>query len=248
MELATQRIEDEVGSRHWWFEGRRVIVRSLLALQGLSAGARIFDVGCGTGQNLEMLAAFGEVTGVDRSAEVLELVRARGRQVLQGDVAALPLPSDSADVMVAMDVLEHMDDDMGAARELFRVLRPGGLAVITVPAFRWLWGSQDDLSHHRRRYTRDELEALLTGAGFVLHKVSYFNFFLLLPTWLGRRLVALVGARVLSENVLTPPWLDGPLSAIFASEARWLRWLDFPVGVSLLALGRKPVQPGVDLT
>ncbi|MEB3328037.1 MAG: class I SAM-dependent methyltransferase [Candidatus Sericytochromatia bacterium] len=243
MELATQRIEDEVGSRHWWFEGRRAILRSLLAGEGLPRGACIYDVGCGTGQNLEMLAAFGEVTGVDRSAEVGSLARARGWQVVQGDVVDLPLPADSADVMVAMDVLEHLDDDGRAARELFRVLRPGGLLVVTVPAFRWLWGSQDDVSHHRRRYTRPELEALLTGAGFVLHKVSYFNFFLFLPIWLGRRLVALLGRRVLSENTLTPPWLDRPLGAIFASEACWLRRLEFPVGVSLLALGRKPAQP-----
>jgi SAM-dependent methyltransferase len=243
VELETQRIEDEVGSRHWWFEGRRIIVRSLLTSESLPSGARIYDVGCGTGQNLEMLAAFGEVTGVDRSAEVLGLAGARGFQVLQGDIASLPLASDSADVMVAMDVLEHLDDDGEAARELFRVLRPGGLVVITVPAFRWLWGSQDDVSHHRRRYTRAELEALLSGAGFVLHKVSFFNFFLFLPTWLGRRLVALLGATVLSENTLTPPWLDRPLGAIFASEAGVLRRLDFPVGVSLLALGRKPCQP-----
>jgi SAM-dependent methyltransferase len=240
MEAITYEIESQVGEKHWWFQARRAILKDQIERLGLVAHPRIYDLGCGTGHNLVMLQELGDATGIDMSAEALAHCRALGCQkTLEGDLTALPLAEGVADLVVASDILEHLDNDVLGAQEIFRVLAPGGTAVITVPAFRWLWGPQDDVSHHKRRYTKKELETLLTGAGLVIHKLTYFNFFLLAPIWLGRTLLKLSGSKVVSENTLTPGALDGVLGRIFGSEAWWLRVSGFPVGVSLIAIARK---------
>ena len=147
---------------HWWFVGRRKIIESFiervcLALKSkvpVREAPHILDVGCGTGANLEMLAQFGNAEGVDVSAEALEFCRARGlRQVKQGAAEALPYGDHSFDLVTGLDVVEHLDDDVAGLKEMRRVLRDGGRAVLFVPAFMFLWGVQDDISHHRRRYT-----------------------------------------------------------------------------------------------
>jgi SAM-dependent methyltransferase len=241
MEAITYEIEAQVGEQHWWFQARRAILRDIVSRMGLGPSPRIYDLGCGTGHNLIMLQELGEATGIDMSADALAHCRALGcRNVLQGDLTHLPIADGSADLVVASDILEHLDDDQAGAREIFRALKPGGTALITVPAFKWLWGPQDDVSHHKRRYTRAEVEQLLAGTGLKLEKLGYFNTFLFLPIWLGRLLLKLSKSEVVSENTLTPGSLNGVLRAIFASEAYWLRLGTFPIGVSVLAIARKP--------
>ena len=240
MEAVTYRIEDQVGERHWWFEGRRAILETVLRGLGLPPEPTIYDLGCGTGQNLVMLQTLGNATGVDMSAEALAFAHGRGcRSTLQGDLYNLPIADDSADVVVATDILEHLDEDARGAAEIRRVLKPGGLALVTVPAFMWLWGSQDDVSHHRRRYTRAEVRALLEGAGLVVEKLTYYNFLLFPPIFLGRLLIKLTGKQIESENTLTPSAVNGLLRTIFAAEGPWLRWAGFPIGVSVMAVVRK---------
>ncbi|HZG53808.1 MAG TPA: class I SAM-dependent methyltransferase, partial [Pyrinomonadaceae bacterium] len=159
MERHTYAIMYEVEGSHWWFAGRRRIlesfIRSIVAALNLQGRARprILDVGCGTGANLEMLAQFGEAEGVDVSEDALAFCRARGLgQVKLGAAEQLPYADASFDLVTALDVVEHLDDDAAGLREMRRVLRPGGRALLFVPAFMWLWGVQDDVSHHRRRY------------------------------------------------------------------------------------------------
>jgi SAM-dependent methyltransferase len=244
MEAITYEIESQVGEKHWWFQARRAILKDQIERMQLPANPSIFDLGCGTGHNLVMLQELGDATGIDMSNEALAHCRALGvRKTLQGDLTALPLENGVADLVVASDILEHLDDDLAGAREIYRVLKPGGTALITVPAFRWLWGPQDDVSHHKRRYTRKELATLLASTGLVIDKLTYFNFFLLAPIWLGRTLLKLSRSKVVSENTLTPGALDGFLGGIFASEAHWLRFGGFPVGVSLIAIARKKETP-----
>lgn len=241
METITYEIEAQVGAEHWWFQARRDILHSLVSRLMPPGTPRIYDLGCGTGHNLKMLQELGDATGVDMSPEALAFCRAQGcRSVVEGDLTALPLADDCADVVVASDILEHLDDDAAGARELARVLKRGsGVAIVTVPAFAWLWGLQDEVSHHKRRYTKRELERLLTGAGLRLEKLTYFNFFLFPPTFLGRLLIRLFKPQIESENTLTGPGLNGVLRRIFASEAHWLRVGGFPIGVSVLAIARK---------
>lgn len=240
MEAITYRIEDQVGDRHWWFEGRRAILETVLRGLALPPTPKIYDLGCGTGQNLVMLQTLGDATGVDMSADALAFARGRGcRSTLQGDLYHLPIADDSADVVVATDILEHLDDDARGAAEIRRVLKPDGRGLITVPAFMWLWGTQDDVSHHKRRYTKAEVRAMLEGAGLVVEKITYYNFLLFLPIFLGRALIKLTGKQIESENSLTPGAMNGLLRGIFAAEGPWLRFAGFPVGVSVMAIVRK---------
>src|SRR5712691_3232824 len=161
MQAHTYAIMREVEDQHWWYVGRRRIIASWVENVCREIGKqrpRILDVGCGTGANLQMLAEFGAAEGVDVSTEALDFCRARGlAEVKQGEAESLPFEDASFDLVTGLDVVEHLDDDIAGLSEMRRVLRPEGRAVLFVPAFMFLWGVQDDISHHRRRYTRAEL-------------------------------------------------------------------------------------------
>ncbi len=245
MDAAAYAIEAELGAEHWWFEGRRRILRGVLGRVALPVPSRVYDIGPGSGQNLEVWRQFGEVIAVDPSPEAIHFCQPRYDGVLQGSLERLPIANESADWIVATDVLEHLRDDAAGARELARVLKPDPLAlgVVTVPAFSWLWGVQDDVTHHYRRYTKREFAALLRGAGFEVERLTYFNTWLFPVIALGRLLIRLTGLRPESENNVNAPGVNGLLKAIFSSEAVWLRRFDLPVGVSLLAIVRKPANP-----
>lgn len=242
MEAITYRIEAEVGESLWWFRARRKILKDLLGAMRLPERPVIYDLGCGTGHNLIMLQELGEATGIDMSADALAYCQELGcRSVRQGSLYDLPIEDASADVVVASDILEHLDDDALGASEIFRVLKGGGegVAVITVPAFQWLWGVQDEVSHHKRRYTKGELKRLLEGAGFRIEKLTYFNCFLFPLIFGGRLAIRLSKAKIESENTLTGPFMNRVLYWIFSSESSWLRFSGFPIGVSVLAIVRK---------
>ena len=163
MQQHTYSIMYEVEGKHWWFAGRRRIIAGFVEKVCRDMGKlrpRILDVGCGTGANLQMLAQFGAAEGVDVSTEALDFCRARGlAEVKQGAAESLPFADASFDLVTGLDVVEHLDDDIAGLSEMRRVLRPDGRAVLFVPAFMFLWGVQDDISHHRRRYTLPELKA-----------------------------------------------------------------------------------------
>ena len=246
MERHTYAIMYEVEGSHWWFAGRRRILESFvrtivadLNLDGRSP--RILDVGCGTGANLEMLAQFGRAEGVDVSEDALAFCRARGlSQVKLGAAEQLPYPDASFDLVTALDVVEHLDDDLAGLSEMRRVLRPGGRALLFVPAFMWLWGVQDDVSHHRRRYTRPQLAERVRDAGFAVERATYANVTFFAPILAGRLLMRATGARPASENNINVSALNGVLGRLFGAERFWLRrGLNFPFGVSALCVARR---------
>jgi SAM-dependent methyltransferase len=186
------------------------------------------------------LGRFGTVTGLDADPQAVAFCRARGLDsvaLLEG--ARLPVEDASLDVVTAFDVLEHLDDDAALAAEMRRVLRPGGTAMVTVPAYRWMWGPQDEISHHRRRYVRPEVRALLAGAGLEVRRASYFNTLLFAPI-AGIRVLRRDGGEVRSDFEMTPPGrLNGGLAAVFGAEAPLLaRGASLPFGVSILAVAR----------
>jgi SAM-dependent methyltransferase len=242
VERATYEIEAQVERDHWWFRGRRRILGRLLRRLELPPAARVLDVGCGTGANGPVLAAGGNfAVGIDASSIPLRL-DGRGHAVrLRGDAGALPFAGAAFDLVVALDVLEHLDDDKAAARELARVLAPGGALVAFVPALRLLWGLQDDVSHHRRRYRKRELEEVIAQAGLTVTRSTYFNT-LLFPPILAARLAMRVRrpSELKSENELGGPVANAILSGIFALEAPLLDRTDLPIGVSLACVARKP--------
>jgi SAM-dependent methyltransferase len=236
----------EVEDRHWWFRGRRRIVLAVLD-KSLRPGAsgytrRILDLGCGTGTMLGHLRAFGDAEGAEADQRAVELCRRRGEgrvRLLESD--KLPFREDSFDVLTALDVLEHIDDDAGAMREVARVLRPGGIFLATVPANPWMWGPQDEISHHFRRYRARELRRRIVDANLSLMRLTHFNSILFGPiaaVRLARRLRPRP-AEVRSDFELTA---EGPmndlLARLFALESGWLRRRNLPFGVSLLAVAR----------
>lgn len=248
MQQHTYSIMHRVEETHWWFVGRRKIIESFLkrVCAGLQSkgpareSLNILDVGCGTGANLEMLSQFGNAEGVDVSSEALEFCRQRGLQrVKQGAAEALPYENDSFDLVTGLDVVEHLDDDVAGLKEMLRVLRPGGKALLFVPAFMFLWGVQDDISNHRRRYTMGGLKQAVRKAGFEIERASYVNLSFFAPIFFGRLLMRLTGLRPASENNITISALNGVLGKLFGAERFLLRHLNFPFGVSIICVARR---------
>jgi len=228
--------------RQWWYAGMRAISQGLLApLLAPGSPRRLLDAGCGSGANVAWLAAFGSAFGIDLSAEALGLSRRRGVRVARASVLALPFPDTSFDVVTCFDVLYHrwVVDDRAALGELRRVLRPGGLLLVRVPALRLLWGAHDEAVHSRHRYTRGEVVALLRSAGFEPGRASYANFFLF-PLLLVRRSLD----RLLSRHGSDVGFLPAPVEALFRGllllEARLIPRLTLPIGASVVALARRP--------
>ena len=246
MQQHTYAIMYEVEGAHWWFAGRRRILESFLAqivpTLPVAAGGRprILDVGCGTGANLEMLARFGDAEGVDVSEEALAFCRARGlKHVRAGAAEALPYKEAAFDLVTALDVVEHLDDDVAGLSEMRRVLKPGGCALLFVPAFSWLWGVQDDVSNHRRRYTLPQLRRAAEAAGLRVERATYANITFLAPILVGRLLMRATGARPASENNINVAALNGILGRVLGAESIWLRRRSLPVGVSALCVARR---------
>lgn len=243
MELHTYSIMYEVEGKHWWFAGRRRIISEFVEKACHALGKqrpKILDVGCGTGANLQMLAQFGACEGVDVSTAALDFCRARGLdQVKQGAAESLPFADASFDLVTGLDVVEHLDDDIAGLREMCRVLSPNGRAVVFVPAFMFLWGVQDDISHHRRRYTLPELKKKLGETGFTIERASYANITFFVPILIGRILMRLTGLRPASENNINVGALNSLLGRILGAESWWLRRMSFPFGVSIICVARK---------
>lgn len=246
MQPHTYAIMREVEDKHWWYVGRRRIIADFvrriceqLRAEGNSE-PRILDIGCGTGGNLETLSGFGRAEGVDISSEALDFCRARGlNNVRQGAAETLPYGSESFDLVTGLDVVEHLDDDVSGLREMRRVLRPGGRMLLFVPAFMFLWGVQDDVSHHRRRYTLSELKQKLQQAGMNVERASYANISFFGPILLGRLFMRVSGLRPASENNINIGTLNGLFGKILGAESWWLNRLSFPFGVSIICVARR---------
>jgi len=249
MQQHTYAIMRRVEESHWWFFGRRHIIRSFLVriFQDLKASCKeegsafkILDVGCGTGANLEMLSEFGLAEGVDVSPEALSFCQARGlEKVKLGAAEALPYDDNSFDLATGLDVVEHLDDDLAGLKEMRRVLRPEGRALLFVPAFMFLWGVQDDISNHRRRYTLKQLKDVVRKAGFEVERATYVNISFFAPIFLGRLLMRATGLRPESENNITIGFLNGVLGKLLAAERGPLRYMNFPFGVSIICVARR---------
>jgi SAM-dependent methyltransferase len=227
---------------HWWYRGRRDILDLTLAQLGLDPSrALLLDIGCGTGGSAPVLARHGRAVGLDRELRSFQLSpdRPYAHRVV-GTSEALPFRDQCFDAVIALDLLEHLDDDVAGAREIRRVLKPGGAAVVFVPALRSLWGRNDVFSHHRRRYDRHGLRRVLEQAGFSVGPVGYFNLLLLPPTLLAR-LVERVAPRAVGrvEYHDRPSLGNEVLARIFRCELPWLRRRPLPLGTSAFCLARR---------
>ena len=227
---------------HWWYHVRRNLIHRLLTKERAQRGTplTILDIGCGTGQLMKEMQAYGSVTGIDISERAVAYCKERGLAPDVGSADALPYANNSFDTVVIMDVLEHLQSDTAGARELLRVLKPGGTAIITVPAFMFLWSVTDELSNHYRRYTRKQIVALLQANGFTLERATYFNTFLFPAIAAVRLLVRLLHLPMRSENGVGGATANKVFYCIFACEEWLLQHTNLPFGVSILAIAHKP--------
>jgi SAM-dependent methyltransferase len=232
------RYEDQ----YWWFVGRRRLALSLLD-RALKPGEdkRILDLGCGTGAVLSELARRGRALGLDTSPLALSYCHKRGLdRLVLGDAADIPLASGTLDAVVALDILEHVDDDAAAFAECARALRPGGHLVLSVPAFRWLWGPHDVALMHRRRYTLRQVRARLEGAGLVPLRISHSVFFLFGAVVAVRLVDKLRTGPAKVSLPAVPKPVNGALIGLQGLETSLIRALRLPIGSSVVALARKP--------
>ena len=237
---ATARAE----ARHFWFRGFRAFVTPFLryATAGRS-NPRLVDCGCGTGTNLALLGRFGRAYGFDLSPTGVAIGRGAGRRLARASVTAVPFASASFDVAASFDVLYSLEDadERIALDEMYRILKPGGFAIINVAAMEALRGDHSVLSQEVRRYSRRTIGERLVRAGFTIVRLTYTNFTLLPPLLLARAWQRRRGLRATQHEIAVP---SEPLNALFTGllvlESIWVRWFDAPAGSSLLCLARKP--------
>lgn len=235
-------------ARHFWFRGFRAFVTPLLQQAAAGrTGLSLLDCGCGTGANLELLERFGRAYGFDLSEIGLRIGRGAGRtRLARARVTAVPFAAASFDIVTSFDVLYALDDrpEREAVAEMFRVLKPGGFAVVNVAANEALRGDHSVLSHEVRRYSRQGLRQRLEAAGFAVVRISYTNASLFLPLLAVRTLQRRRGLRsetgAQQEITVPPAPINALLSAALWLESLWLRRFDAPVGSSLLCVARKP--------
>ena len=241
---ATARAE----ATHFWFRGFRLFVTPLLRQATKDrSNPLILDCGCGTGNNLVLLGQFGRAYGFDLTAVGLKIGREAGRlRLARASVAAVPFPTNSFDLVTSFDVLYSLEepDEHAAVREMFRVAKPGGFAIVNVAAMESLRGDHSVLSRELRRYTRASLARLLTGAGFLIERLTYTNAVLFPAMAVGRaaqRRRGLSSEEHADQEITVPiAPVNLALTAALTVESWWLRLVDNPFGSSLLCLARKP--------
>jgi 2-polyprenyl-3-methyl-5-hydroxy-6-metoxy-1,4-benzoquinol methylase len=231
----------EVEKKHWWFVARQRIIQDILQSRlKLPSRSKVLDVGCGTGAILEMLATEFDAHGIDQSPLAIEFCKKRGLKNLhQCALEAFPQDTVDFDLVTFLDVIEHIDDDLAVLRLAHEILKPGGFALITVPAYKFLWSEHDEANHHKRRYGRAQLRGLLRSAGFTVKMISYYNT-ILFPLALFARLASKALKLSTRKALDIPPRpLNSILTWIFSFEKFFLRVAVFPFGLSIIALACK---------
>jgi SAM-dependent methyltransferase len=237
MERVVYQQMAELDDRHWWYRARRKILADLIRREAkLPPNARILEIGCGTGHNLAMLSGFGHVDGLELDDEAAALSEKRlGRGILRSPLPELDGVTDDYDLIGAFDVIEHIDDDRAALDAIATKLKPGGKFIMTVPAHPWMWTAHDVANHHKRRYSKRSLRALIQGSPLKLDRIGYFNS-LLFPVAVAERALSKLRGKDNGDVSLPPRPLNAALEAVFGSERYLVGRLPLPPGLSLFAV------------
>jgi methionine biosynthesis protein MetW len=238
--------------KHWWFASRTRALHAMMDRVLPGRTLRLLDVGCGAGNMIHHLGRYGQVKGVEIDPRPVGVARQRGYDVEQGDASqGLAYDDASFDAVTALDVIEHNQDDLSILREMHRVLAPGGHAIITVPAFMWLWSHNDDINAHIRRYTAEELRRKLLAAGFRVRRLAFNNFFVF-P--MAAALILLrrrrgqepeLASHHLSQDEYqvemepASPLVNALLTGVGWLEAQLLRRVNLPIGTSMIVIAEK---------
>lgn len=235
MERSVYENMARIDADHWWFAARRRIISGLIERQVQPRpGARILEVGCGTGSNLALLARYGAVEGIEPDAEARAFAAERSGFPVAGGMlpGGAEIEDGRYDLVALFDVLEHIPDDEGVLAELAAKLAPGGRLLMTVPAMPWLWSAHDVAHHHHRRYTAASLRAVLAKAGFEISYLTYFNT-LLFPLVAAARGLGKLTGREGGDDAMPAAPVNRALEGIFAAERHVVPRLPLPFGVSL---------------
>jgi len=230
----------QVETTHWWFSARRkIIVDTIKKIIGLKKNSDVLDYGCGTGGILDLLSEDYNTFGADTSQLAIDFCQKRDlKNILHiPDVLESPEYRGRFDMVTVLDVIEHIDDDIGALKGIHPLLKENGYLFVTVPAYQFLYGPYDELTQHKRRYVKKNLEKVIMASGFEIVRTSYFNTFLS-PLLIVSRLIS---AKTGSNNDTDVPnkYINSILKVIFNSEKYLLRFLSFPFGISIMCIARK---------
>lgn len=235
---------------HWWHKAKRQLVTEALswcqAHQQKTFSPKtdtLLDVGCGTGKNLEAFSRLLKTFGTDMSKEALRFCKKRGlKNLALGDGETLPYKKNTFTIVTALDVVEHTDDRQILA-EIYRVLKPGGYLIVTVPAFQFLWSKWDEVLHHQRRYTTRSLEAVISQTEFVPLKTSYLYSFLLLPILVIRTIKQLISStKYGSDFTLSHPVINTVMQQVSKLERKIFWRFGLPFGSSVVIIAQKPAS------
>ncbi|MBN1903210.1 class I SAM-dependent methyltransferase [Candidatus Sumerlaeota bacterium] len=233
---------------YWWFQGRKKILFKMIEHYGLlkDGNARVLDIGCGTGLILQSISSRSIAIGMDFSRKAISYCRRRNiRDLLLGDVSNLPIKDSSVDLILALDLMEHIEDDEGLMKEIYRTLKPKGYILATVPAHQYLWSGHDEALHHFRRYSKESFWKLITGNKFQPVKFSYVISFTFLPIFLFRMIQKAYRRFIPSTGnprthiIILPRFINSLLVHILNLEGALLKHINFPIGISLLCIARK---------
>lgn len=243
MEKANYKLQNTVESTHWWYLCRRNMLKSYIKNMGLNTASLIFDGGTSTGTNLRLLQEMGfkHYVGLDLSPEAIRLcAQKKLGSLTQGDLTKIPYCDNSFDFILATDVFEHIKNDQDALQECFRILKPGSKAIFTVPTFQCIWGLQDEVSHHRRRYLKHTFISAVENAGFNIEKSYYYNFIMFLPIWLARIIIRKFNLALNSEAEVNTVLINELMKITFRFDIFLSKYIEPPVGVSAFILASKP--------
>jgi SAM-dependent methyltransferase len=238
MERSVYKEMAELDQRHWWYCARRQVLAQLIRRQAMPpGGGRILEIGCGTGHNLEMLEGFGEVDALELDDEARMIAEKRlGRTVMSAPLPELADVRDREyDLIAALDVIEHIEDDNAALAAIAAKLKRGGKFVMTVPAHQWMWSAHDVVNHHKRRYSKAGLRRLIERSPLKLQKIGYFNS-LLFPLALAERFSSKLRGKDNADVKLPSAPLNSALGAVFGAERHLVGRLPLPPGLSLFAV------------
>ena len=238
MERSAYREMAELDERHWWYRARRAVLADLIRREVKPPPkARILEIGCGTGHNLEMLAAFGTVDALELDDEARAIAERRlGRKIKNAPLPELAgVRARQYDLIAALDVIEHIDDDEAALAAIAGKLKAGGKFIMTVPAHQWMWSAHDVVNHHKRRYSKQGLRRLIESSPLRLQRIGYFNS-LLFPLAVAERFASRLRGNDNADVTLPPAPLNSALEMVFAAERHLVGRLPLPPGLSLFAV------------
>jgi SAM-dependent methyltransferase len=246
MDILDYRRQKRSEHLHFWYKARKELIAGRLQREfgGFSSDRLIFDIGCGCGAELDDLKKFGKVSGLEINPEAAQVAREQGVDVVVGDIGEVVLPENKYDVVAALDVLEHIKDDEGALKKINQTLKPGGMILINVPAFQFLFGPHDRALQHYRRYDRQILIDRLAAAGFVNIKTAYWNSFFFLPAFLWRIANRFFSSpNRSSQDFTVPPPLVNEMFYIIMKVENFFYFhnIRLPFGISLTACGKKKI-------